>query len=238
MNNNSLSNIPWQERPLGSSDVVWRYEANPIIPRNLIPSSNSIFNSAVVPFKGKFAGVFRCDNKRRDMNVHRGFSEDGIQWKLDNDPIEWEYNDPELSHFQYRYDPRVLWLEDRYYVTWCNGYHGPTIGIGYTFDFEKFTFLENTLLPFNRNGVLFPRKINGKYFMLSRPSDNSHTPFGDIYLKSKPRFDSLGMPSLCDGDKGWMAKHEGRRGAGSNRNSGRLAFVLSRGPDFMQWICI
>ena len=67
MNNNSLPNIPWQERPARSSDVVWRYDANPIIPRNLIPSSNSIFNSAVVPFKGKFAGVFRCDNKKRDM---------------------------------------------------------------------------------------------------------------------------------------------------------------------------
>ena len=105
MNNNSLPNIPWQERPAGSSDVVWRYDANPIIPRNLIPSSNSIFNSAVVPFNGKFAGVFRCDNKKRDMNVHRGFSEDGINWKLDNDPIDWEYYDPELSHFQYRYDP-------------------------------------------------------------------------------------------------------------------------------------
>ncbi len=73
-----LSNIPWQERPEGCSDVVWRYSANPVIPRNLIPSSNSIFNSAVVPFQGKFAGVFRCDNKKREMNLHRGFSEDGI----------------------------------------------------------------------------------------------------------------------------------------------------------------
>ena len=30
--------------------------------------------------------------------------------------------------FTHAYDPRVTWLEDRYYVTWCNGYHGPTIG--------------------------------------------------------------------------------------------------------------
>ena len=77
-------------------------------------------------------------------------------------------------------------MEDRYFVTWCNGYQGPTIGIGYTFDFERFTFLENGLLPFNRNGVLFPRKINDKYVMLSRPSDNGHTPFGDIFLSQSP----------------------------------------------------
>ena len=46
--------------------------------------------------------------------------------------------------------------------------------------------MENALLPFNRNGVLFPRKIGGKYVMLSRPSDNGHTPFGDIYLSQSP----------------------------------------------------
>ncbi len=182
MNPFVLPNIPWEERPTDNSNVVWRYSRNPIIPRGLIPTSNSIFNSAVVPFEGTFAGVFRCDNKKREMNIHRGFSENGIDWKLEHDPINWQYADSELSEFQYRYDPRVVWLEDRYYVTWCNGYHGPTIGIGYTYDFETFTFLENGLLPFNRNGVLFPRKINEKYVMLSRPSDNGHTPFGDIFL--------------------------------------------------------
>lgn len=182
----SLPNIPWEERPADSSDVVWRYSANPIIPRDLIPSSNSIFNSAVVPFQNKFAGVFRCDNKKREMNVHRGFSDNGFDWRLDDDPIEWLCINPEIGHYQYRYDPRVIWIEDRYYVTWCNGYYGPTIGIGYTYDFEKFHFLENALLPFNRNGVLFPRKVNDLYVMLSRPSDNGHTPFGDIFLSQSP----------------------------------------------------
>lgn len=85
--------------------------------RDLIQSSNSIFNSAVVPFEGRFAGVFRCDNKKRDMNQYRGFSENGIKWKLDNDPIEWVRDDPEIGRYQYRYDPRVVWLKDRYYIT-------------------------------------------------------------------------------------------------------------------------
>ncbi|MEM8937991.1 MAG: glycosidase, partial [Bacteroidota bacterium] len=38
--------IPWQERPAGSTDVLWRYSKNPIIERDSIPTSNSIFNSA------------------------------------------------------------------------------------------------------------------------------------------------------------------------------------------------
>ena len=201
-----LAPIPWEDRPAGSADVVWRYSANPIVPRDLIPSSNSIFNSAVVPFRGALAGVFRVDNKKREMNLHRGFSGDGVHWRLDDHPIEWTSPDPEIACFQFRYDPRLVWLEDRYFVTWCNGNHGPGIGIGYTVDFQEFVFLENALLPFNRNGVLFPRRINDRYILLSRPSDNGHTPFGDIYLSQSPDLIHWGEHRFVMGVKGgWQS---------------------------------
>ena len=201
-----MNDIPWQDRPAGNNDIVWRYSHNPIIPRDLIPSSNSIFNSAVVPFQDGFAGVFRCDNKKREMNIHRGHSADGINWHIDDTPIDWLNEDPELAPFEHRYDPRVVWLEDRYYVTWCNGYHGPTIGVGYTHDFETFHQLENAFLPFNRNGVLFSRKINGKYAMLSRPSDNGHTPFGDIFYSESPDMVQWGRHRFVMGTTtGWQS---------------------------------
>jgi beta-1,4-mannooligosaccharide/beta-1,4-mannosyl-N-acetylglucosamine phosphorylase len=177
-----LPNIPWENRPAGNTDVVWRYSANPIIPRDLLPTSNSIFNSAVVSYQSGYAGVFRCDSRTRHMDIHAGHSQDGIHWQLEAQPIDWIYDNPDIAPSEYRYDPRVVWLEDRYYVIWCNGMHGPTIGLGYTFDFKEFHFLENALLPYNRNGVLFPRKIYGKYMLLSRPSDRGHTPFGDIFV--------------------------------------------------------
>lgn len=182
----ALPAIPWEDRPSGNQEIIWRYSGNPVIPRNAIPSSNSIFNSAVVPFRDGFAGVFRCDNQKRDMNIHRGFSLDAVHWDIDPDPLTFVSDDPEIERFVYRYDPRVCWIEDRFYITWCNGYHGPTIGVAYTYDFEQFYQLENAFMPFNRNGVLFPRKINGKYAMLSRPSDNGHTPFGDIFYSESP----------------------------------------------------
>lgn len=182
----TLPNIPWEESPQGCADVVWRSSLNPIIPRDLIPYSNSIFNSAVVPFDDGFAGVFRVDNKKREMRVHAGQSKDGVNWDIAPEPIDFITHIPELKPFEHHYDPRVCWLEDRYYVTWCNGYHGPTIGVGYTYDFETFHQLENAFLPYNRNGVLFPRKIKGKYAMLSRPSDTGHTPFGDMFYSESP----------------------------------------------------
>jgi len=181
-----LSNMPWEDRPKGTNGPVWRSERNPIIPRDLLPTSNSIFNSAVVPFKDGFAGVFRCDNTARDMQIHSGKSKDAIHWEIEPEPIDFQYDDPERGKSEYKYDPRVVKIEDRYYISWCNGYHGPTIGLGYTGDFETFHQLENAFLPYNRNGVLFPRKINGNYAMLSRPSDTGHTPFGDIFYSESP----------------------------------------------------
>lgn len=202
----ALPNIPWEDKPEGSWDVCWRYSGNPIIPRNLIPSSNSIFNSAVVPFNGKFAGVFRCDSRTRQMIMHAGFSDDAINWRLENEPIRFICDEPEIATFHYGYDPRVCWIEDRYYVTWCNCYHGPTIGVAYTNDFEKFYQLENAYLPFNRNGVMFPRKINGRYAMLSRPSDNGHTPFGDIFYSESPDMCFWGKHRHVMGTKGgWQS---------------------------------
>lgn len=179
-------NIPWQERPNDCSDVMWRYKDNPIVNRYAIPTSNSVFNSAVVPFKDGFAGVFRCDNKAVQMNIYAGFSKDGIHWEINHYPIEMQKGNTDMIDSDYKYDPRVVFIEDRYWITWCNGYHGPTIGIAYTFDFLNFFQCENAFLPFNRNGVLFPEKIKGKFAMLSRPSDNGHTPFGDIYISYSP----------------------------------------------------
>ena len=127
----ALPNIPWEDKPADCKDVVWRYSQNPVIPRDLIPCSNSIFNSAVVPFEDGFAGVFRCDDRRRFMQLHVGRSKDAINWEIDNDRIEFNADEPEIADFDFGYDPRVCWIEDRYYVTWCNGYHGPTIGVGY-----------------------------------------------------------------------------------------------------------
>lgn len=179
--------LPWQERPSDCTDVIWRYDLNPIIKRNAIQTSNSIFNSAAVPFESGFAGVFRVDDKARNMQLHAGFSDDGITWNIDSQRIDFKTDIGEMEQFCYGYDPRVVFIEDRYYITWCNGYqYKPTIGIAYTYDFRTFYQLENAFLPFNRNGVLFPRKINGNFAMLSRPSDNGHTPFGDIYYSQSP----------------------------------------------------
>ena len=83
--------LPWEDRPKDSKEVMWRYSANPIIPRDLLPTSNSIFNSAVVPFEDGFAGVFRCDDTNRRMRLHVGFSSDGINWNINHETLKFGF---------------------------------------------------------------------------------------------------------------------------------------------------
>ena len=44
-----LPNIPWQPRAAGNSDLLWRYDQNPVIGRRPLPHVTGIYNSAVVP---------------------------------------------------------------------------------------------------------------------------------------------------------------------------------------------
>ena len=125
----ALLGIPWEEKPEGYQMPLWRYSKNPIIGRDGNRISNSVFNSAVVPFEGGYAGVFRCDSKSISMDIFAGRSRDGINWEIEDKPICFEGADEEVLAREYRYDPRVCFIEDRYYITWCNGYHGPTIGV-------------------------------------------------------------------------------------------------------------
>ena len=58
--------------------------------------------------------------------------------------------------------------------------------------------------------MLFPRKIKGKYVMFSRPSDNGHTPFGDIYLSQSPDMVHWGEHRFVMGTKGgWQSTKVG-----------------------------
>ena len=169
----------WEERPeVVHGAPVWRYSRNPVIGRNPTPEVARIFNSAVMPYKDAFIGVFRGEQTNGIPYIYMGRSKDGISWEFEKEKIAFVDEDKKPFMPIYAYDPRLVKVEDTFY--------GAAIGIAKTTDFQTFVRIENPFLPFNRNAVLFPRKIHGKYMMLSRPSDSGHTPFGDIFLSESP----------------------------------------------------
>ncbi|MGF7138143.1 glycoside hydrolase family 130 protein [Roseimarinus sediminis] len=201
----ALPNIPWEEKPAGCTELVWRYSGNPVIGWNPIPKAARVYNSAIVPFGKGYAGVFRADQRNGRATLFAGRSNDGIHIDLHPDPIDWVDENGQPAPTSYAYDPRVLELDGVFYITWCDDLHGASIGMGKTTDFKTFVRMPNPLMPFNRNGVLFPRKINGNYWLLSRPSDSGHTPFGDIFVSQSPDLVYWGRHQhvMSKGGQGW-----------------------------------
>ena len=201
----AVKNIPWQEKPEGFEGVVWRHNNNPIIDWNPTKKSARIFNSAVLPYEDGFIGVFRADHKNGRPQLHLGRSTDALNWDIEDEEIHWvdeQGNDYQPS---YAYDPRLVKIDDTYYIVWCCDFGGAALGLGMTKDFKTFVRLENPFIPFNRNGVLFPRKVNDKFLLLSRPSDSGHTPFGDIFLSESLDLVHWGRHRrvMTKGGQGW-----------------------------------
>ncbi|EES73705.1 hypothetical protein POTG_01412 [Paenibacillus sp. oral taxon 786 str. D14] len=201
----NLPNIPWQDKPEHAAGPVWRHNDNPVVKRNPAKGIARIFNSAVVPYDGRFVGVFRAETINGRPHLHTGWSEDGYEWKIDEERIPFVDEEGKPFQPQYAYDPRLVKVEDTYYIIWCTDFYGASIGVAKTQDFKTFVRLENPFLPFNRNGVLFPKKIGGNFVMLSRPSDSGHTPFGDIFLSESPDFVYWGKHRhvMTKGGQGW-----------------------------------
>ena len=134
-----VDNVPWEEKPENLKGApIWRYTKNPIIGRNPVEGVARIFNSAVIPYEGAFIGVFRGEQTNGIPYIYLGRSEDAIHWDFDKNKIE--FVDEEGKPFMpiYAYDPRLVKVEDTYYVIWCQDFYGAAIGVAKTKDFKTF----------------------------------------------------------------------------------------------------
>ena len=228
INGKAIKNLPWEECPKGFEGPVWRYSGNPIVKRHPSKEVARAFNSALVPFNGEFIGVFRGDNLDDIPHLYLGHSKDGIHFELEEERIQFvDQNGNPVKETLYQYDPRVIPFEDKYFVVWCDELNGPTISIAETKDFKTFKKYDNPFLPYNRNGVLFPRKVNGNYYMLSRPSDSGHTAFGDIFLSESKDLTYWGRHRVVatKGYEWWCALKIGAGPVPIELDDGWLVFI-------------
>ena len=197
---------------MANETVFARYPGNPIVTPKAVPRANSIHNSAIVKRgENDYAGVFRVDEISLNQTLHTGLSRDGIHWDIDAAALRMESDDPDVVMSYDSYDPRLTRIDDLYYLAWCNSRdHGPAIGLATTRDFKTFRQREDMFPPCNRNCVLFPRKINGKYASYHRPSDRGHTPFGDIFYSTSPDLTHWGCHRFVFGPgNGWQSLKTG-----------------------------
>lgn len=190
---------------------IKRYPLNPVLSREGMPYPSSlVFNAGVAKFNGRYVMVFRNDYNQTEENFKGGgdfkirlgmaVSDDGVKWQVD--PVKdflTNLLSDEISHV---YDPRLTVIEGRCYMCFAvNTRHGVRGGIAVTDDFDRFEVLSLSV-PDNRNMVLFPRRINNKFFRLERPfpvySRGGIDRF-DMWISSSPDFINWGNSELLLG---------------------------------------
>ena len=178
--------------PLVSSPVITRYAGNPVLSAKDVPfHATLVFNAGVAYFQGRYVMVFRNDyGSQAEWRIHGtnmglAFSKDGLHWDVQPRPC-FELENDEIER---AYDPRLTVLDGRCYMCFAvDTRHGLRGGIAVTDDFEHFDILSLSV-PDNRNMVLFPERIGGKYVRLERPfpvySRGGRDRF-DIWLSDSP----------------------------------------------------
>lgn len=193
---------------LSSSPVIKRYPGNPVLSAANVPYPTALtFNAGVAKFQGQYVMVFRNDygslenrtiepSHTTDMGL--AYSRDGIHWEVQPEPC-WKLHNEEIIRV---YDPRLTVMDGRVYMCFAvDTRHGVRGGIAVTDDFEQFEILTMTA-PDNRNMVLFPERIGGKYVRLERPFPvygRGGVDRFDIWISSSPDLKYWGETELLLG---------------------------------------
>ncbi len=91
-------------------------------------------------------------------------------------------------------DPRITKIDDIYYITYtCYSRYACCVGLARTTDFRTFERMGVISLPDNKDVVLFPEKIGGRYARLDRPLTVVGER-GDIWISYSPDLLHWGDP--------------------------------------------
>ena len=180
-----------------------RSPLNPILSAKDVPYDASlVFNAGVCKWQGEYVMLFRNDHgtteaefrEARAKGGWKGFStdlgiarsRDGVHWTVGPEPA-WSVRDDEVMRV---YDPRLTVVEGRVVLCFAmDTRHGLRGGVATTEDFERFE-IQSLSVPDDRNMVVFPERIGGRYVRLERPmpvySRYGKTEAFDIWLSESP----------------------------------------------------
>lgn len=170
--------------------IVDRYAKNPILTGEDFPADSGIirvFNSGVCKFDGGYVMACRAEDRALRNFIWIADSKDGLAWKPRAKPISVPSQDAEWAEYTHGmiYDPRITEIEGTFYLMHAaHSGHGCRLSILATRDFESFEWVGFASETDNRNGVLFPEKIDGLFARLDRPNTGGN--FGDMWISYSP----------------------------------------------------
>jgi len=146
-----------------------------------------VFNSGVIKHGNKYLMACRVEDRAIRNRIWIAESDDGVRFTPRSAPVSMPHEDEEFAEYTagMYYDPRITKVEDTFYLMHAaHSGHGCRLSLVQTKDFVNFEWLGFVSETDNRNGVLFPEKINGLYARFDRP--NTGGDFGDIWVSYSP----------------------------------------------------
>ena len=156
-------------------DVVRRWEGNPILTADDIPfPCNTVFNAAATQLGADTILLLRVEDLRGHSVFALARSPDGYHFTVEDKPVMTPSTEGEFAVYEARgvEDPRITRFEedDTYYIVYTAvSDYGPRLALARTKDFKQIERVALMSEPENKDGALFPRKINGRYARLDRP---------------------------------------------------------------------
>ena len=156
-----------------------RSDLNPLITRTNIVSTDprlkdpsSVFNPGAIMFKGNILLLLRIQNRARETYLLKAVSQDGIYFKVDQQPVVFNGLDSCPFAIYHIYDPRITKIEDRYFVLCAlDTNKGCYTGIFETKDFCTLELISIDTGKEYRNAILFPALFDGSYCRFERPNN-------------------------------------------------------------------
>lgn len=201
-----MADFSFQEKVgrLTGLPAIRRCANNPIFSAKDVPYPSTLaFNAGVTKFHGRYIMAFRND-KCQDDNMQRletsgtgfAFSDDGISWKAAPRMMDFHYKGTTLSLCN---DVRLTVVDDRVVLSFCNnGFHGERPGIAVMID-ECNCDVIYLGVPAQRNLILAPDKVDGRYWRLERPHTRREPLRSDIWISFSQDLKYWGDPELLIG---------------------------------------
>jgi len=164
-------------------DVIERWYKNPIITLENVPfPCNTVFNAAATKMGDEYILLLRVEDLAGRSVFALARSEDGYHFSVDPTPVLEPSKEEPFRSYERRgiEDPRITYLEGEYYVMYtAYSRYGARLALCKTKDFKDFERVGLISEPENKDGSLFPRRINGRYVRFDRPYGGG---IGNVWL--------------------------------------------------------
>jgi predicted GH43/DUF377 family glycosyl hydrolase len=168
-------------------DLLHRWEGNPALSVDNLPfRANTVFNGTPIETEEGVNLLLRIEGQHGYSYFALARSSNGYHFEVDEKPVmvpatEGPFAEHETKGIE---DPRVTIVEGTCYVVFTAvGPCGPRIALAKTDDYVNYERLALISEPGNKDGILFPRRINGRYARFDRPIGQG---VGSIWVSFSP----------------------------------------------------